>query len=316
MVVLVAPTCLDRGSQVRKPRGVILTVGVAWISKTGRSDRLWIASDSRLSGDTTIWDECPKILALPRRDAALAFSGSTSQAYPLMLQMSNSVLGHRPAMDGSLELNLLLEHLQRVANSLLENLQVDSGIRGSVATEYFKSFDDMVMAAGFSRQNGLVIRTLRYEPTVAQWKFAKVRSQTRIGPNKPFHIFGDKTARHRYHSLFEERLKKAKKLKTEKPLELEPLEVLWDFVKLPESTDEPLPAGHRPRSIGGEVQVMQITAGAQTTPLAVRRSIGGTTQTSLLGRKLLSGENVQTPLVEETGGVQRLTVSATDQWTP
>ena len=51
-----------------------MTIGVAWIRKTGRSDQLWLARDSRLNGDGNNWDECPEMQVLPRQDATAAFA--------------------------------------------------------------------------------------------------------------------------------------------------------------------------------------------------------------------------------------------------
>lgn len=291
-----------------------MTVGIAWIRKTGRADQLWVASDSRLSGDGNVWDECPKLLTMPRRDAVAAFSGSTAQAYPLMLQMGNAILGHSPALDGALELNNLFDHLEGVANSMLERLQPDPAVRGTRPGREFASFDDMVLIGGFSRQNGLVLRTLRYERSLDRWKFARVRSGTRVGPNKPFHVFGDRIASRQFHVVFESLLRRKRKLRTEKPFDFEPLEALWDFVKLPQSAGAPLAVGSRPPSVGGAVQAVRILAGARATPCVVRWGEAGASNLYLLGRRLLANENLQLPLIEETGGSPRLVMRAPGQW--
>jgi len=291
-----------------------VTIGIAWIRKAGRSDQLWVASDSRLSGDGNTWDQCPKLLMLPRSDLLAAFSGSTAQAYPLMLQIANSIFGHRPALDGSLELNYLLDHLEKVANSMLADLQQDPALKGRLSKKDFTSFDDMVLIGGFSRQSGLVLRTLRYEPSLRGWKFARVRSQRRIGPRKPFHIFGDRVARGRFYHLFESHLRRKRKLGTDKPLDFEPLEVLWDFVALPSSSAEPLPKQKRPTTVGGSVQAARVMAGAPATPCVIRWDDGDDKHLYLLGRRLLQYENVDLPLIEDTSESPRLLVTPPGQW--
>ena len=49
-----------------------------------------MATDSRLRFGCE-WDCCPKLLMMPRSDIAVAFSGDTQYAYPLILQMSNAI---------------------------------------------------------------------------------------------------------------------------------------------------------------------------------------------------------------------------------
>lgn len=61
-----------------------MTISVAWIRKGAESEELWMGSDSRLSGDGNIWDDCPKLLTLPRRDTIAGFTGTTAQAYPML----------------------------------------------------------------------------------------------------------------------------------------------------------------------------------------------------------------------------------------
>lgn len=84
-------------------KGIKVTIGIAWIRQGTDSEELWLASDSRISGDGHIWDDCPKLFSLPRRDTAIGFSGSTGQAYPLLLQLANAIGSYRAASDGTLE---------------------------------------------------------------------------------------------------------------------------------------------------------------------------------------------------------------------
>jgi ATP-dependent protease HslVU (ClpYQ) peptidase subunit len=69
---------------------------MAWLRSVGGVRELVIASDSRLSGGQ-FWDANPKIMLLPRSDAVLSFAGTTSDAYPLMLQAYNSIRMYPPA---------------------------------------------------------------------------------------------------------------------------------------------------------------------------------------------------------------------------
>ena len=62
-----------------------MTISIAWVRNVGATKELVVASDSRLSFGCR-WDCCPKVLALPRGDAAMCFAGNTMYAYPVMLQ--------------------------------------------------------------------------------------------------------------------------------------------------------------------------------------------------------------------------------------
>src|SRR5256885_594343 len=59
-----------------------MTIGTAWIRRTAAGEELWLATDSRLSGDGYLWDSCPKLVVLPRPSTAAAFAGATSRAPP------------------------------------------------------------------------------------------------------------------------------------------------------------------------------------------------------------------------------------------
>jgi hypothetical protein len=278
-----------------------------------RGQELWFASDSRLSGDGNIWDDCPKLFISPRRDMAAAFAGDTAQAYPLLLQMGNAIRAYQAAADGTLEFTHLVDHLERVSNHMLGGIRGDRLLRGAASPIPFARRSDAIVLGGYSRQlNGLVLRALQFDKASQSWKFVKARARNEIGPNKVFRIFGDRRAAPRFAYLLRERLRAAGKLKTAKPFALEPLEVLWDFVSMPETAVRPLPSDRRPTSVGGSVQVLQVRPGGEATPIAVRWPSKGGEVVCVLGRATLPGERLDLPLVERRRG--ELVVSARGQW--
>src|SRR3984885_2105877 len=98
-----------------------MTIGIAWVGqRRDRRDHLYIATDSRTRGAYT-FDSCPKILTLPRSDCALGFAGSTSETYPLMLQMAYAIAAHEPASDRSLDIVQVKEHLLRIFTDLIRD---------------------------------------------------------------------------------------------------------------------------------------------------------------------------------------------------
>src|SRR4051794_22519859 len=73
-----------------------LTIAAGWVRYFGQSQELVLASDSRLRW-AGAWDSCPKLFALPRSDAAIAFAGDTMWAYPIIAQTANHIAAYRPS---------------------------------------------------------------------------------------------------------------------------------------------------------------------------------------------------------------------------
>jgi hypothetical protein len=277
-----------------------MTIGAAWIAGSRESQQLWFATDSRLSGDGNIWDDCPKIMPLPRRDAVMAFSGDTGQAYPLLLQCSNAIGSYSAASDGTLEFFQVAAHLQRVINSMMDHVYPDPYVSGPAATDRpFSSYDDAVVLGGYSRKyGGLVIRALRYQALENQWIFERVRSRIGAGPQRIIAVFGDSRARNRFIYLLVKHLKDNGTHGQDIPFKLEPLEVLASFLRLPVGrTDHRWPMGRRPGTIGGAPQVIQLYPGAQATPIAVSWDNAGVPGVFIMGRRAFSYERLDVPLI-------------------
>jgi hypothetical protein len=290
-----------------------VTIGIAWIRTSERGEELWFASDSRLSGTEHVWDDCPKLFLSPRRDLAAAFSGDTAQAYPLALQIYNAIAAYLAAADGTLELTYLVEHLEEVANHMLRNIRPDPLVRGAASPGPFERRSDAIVLGGYSRhRNGLILRALQFHKQDQRWKFVKARARTEVGPNKVFRIFGDRTAASRFSYLLEQRLKSVGKLKKVAPFALEPLEAIWDYLAMPESSERPLPVGRRPHTTGGPVQAIQIRPGGSATPMAVRWPADGSSNVYLLGRRALPHERLDVPLLERIDG--EVAIRARGQW--
>jgi hypothetical protein len=292
-----------------------MTIGAAWISGSSESQQLWLATDSRLSGDEYIWDDCPKIMPLPRRDAVAAFSGYTGQAYPLMLQCSNAISGYRAASDGTLDFSRAVAHLQRVMNSMMDHIYPDPLVSGASASKRpFSSDSDTLVIGGYSRQRrGLVIRALRYDAGENQWRFEHIRSRIGAGRQRVIKVFGDSRARNRFVYLLVKHLKELGVHGEDVPFNLEPLEVMAAFLRLPECiTGHQWPMDRRPSTIGGAPQVVQLYPGGRATPLAVHWDTGGVPGVFIMGRRAFSYERLDVPLV--TFSENSLRIHARDNW--
>jgi hypothetical protein len=291
-----------------------MTIGAAWIYGGSDSQQLWFASDSRLSGDGNIWDDCPKLMSLPRRDAIAAFSGETAQAYPLLLQLSNAVATYRAAADGTLAFFHLLTHLEHIVNSMMDHVYTDPAVSGTPAiTRPFSSYGDALVLGGYARErNALVIRALRYSGSAQQWKFSRVRSRMGASQQRTLAIFGDSKARPRFKYFLRQHMENKGTYDRDIPFKLEPLEVIASMLKMPESRLERIPLGSRPATIGGVPQVMQLYPGGQATPIAVHWQGNAGPGVYVLGREAFGYERLNVPLITFTeDGPQ---IHARDNW--
>jgi hypothetical protein len=292
-----------------------MTVGVSWLRRGPEWNELWVATDSRLSGDGYEWDECPKIVPLPRNDALAAFSGTTEQAYPLLLQIRNAISAYNAARRGELEFFALVRHLERVINATLAEVSVDRFLHGSTHDVPFSKPGDVLLLAGYSRQAGdFAMRAL--QPRAGKgtpWVFAKVRERREtFGPNKPFRVFGDRYSVSAFVYHLSEFLKRCGKYGSSRPFDLEPLEVLWEFLKLPEASVNPPDPTQRTRTVGGAPQVARVLPGASVSPLAVRWEAYGRIDEFLFGRRCLPYERLDVGLIERVGTT--MTLRAAGQW--
>ncbi len=129
-------------------------------------------------------------------------------------------------------------------------------------------------------------------------------------------VYGDRVAASRFDYLLQELLKDCGKWGNSKSLELEPLETLWRFLEMPTSLERPLPLNRRPESIGGSPQVLRIRSGAVATPFVVRWGSAGNESDVLLGRGVLTGENLDLPLIARSEDARTLRQYPRGQWAP
>jgi hypothetical protein len=99
-----------------------LTIAMACVRQLPHYQELVFVSDSRVSDDR-VFDSCPKILTLPRSDCAIAFSGYTGDAFPMMLQLSLAIDAYNRAKRGELSLISLREHALQVFNGMTETIR-------------------------------------------------------------------------------------------------------------------------------------------------------------------------------------------------
>ena len=169
-----------------------MTIGIAWIRQGPDSKELWIASDSRLSGNGYIWDSCSKLSTMPRRDVVMGFAGGTQEALPLMNHLTNAVASYRALNEGILEFFHFVGHLELVINDMMGSLIVDPAVRSELPfRSAFSSGSDTIVLAGYSRRSDdFIIRFLQYQPDINRWVFGKP-APFGIEDQRDIHLFGD-----------------------------------------------------------------------------------------------------------------------------
>jgi hypothetical protein len=100
-----------------------MTIAIAWIRKIRDCEELLFVSDSRLSGDGTNFDACPKVMILPRGDCAIAFAGYTGHAYPMMQQLAFAIESHGPLQRGSMDISALKSHALKIFDSMIQLIE-------------------------------------------------------------------------------------------------------------------------------------------------------------------------------------------------
>ena len=242
-----------------------MTISIAWVAtrSDGRED-LYFASDSRTRG-VRVLDVSPKILMLPRTDAAISYAGDTIAAYPMMLQISNAIAAHQPALERNLDIGELKKHLLRVLTDMLASVQD--------FVEGFDTTDGQFLFGGYSwRSKRFRLWTFYYEKAS---KAFRAREVTTFNPRLKVAAFIGSFAKTYRQSL-------AKALYTARdgpPVFLQPLKILADSLRAAGPHDD----------IGGAPQVVRIGPHMNSRALCV--AWGEDKRSFLFGRPLFDYEH-------------------------
>jgi len=104
-----------------------MTVSIAWERDVHGVSELVFVSDSRLGGGVR-WDQCPKIMTLPRSDVAICFAGSSHYTYPIMNQFSMAINSYNRSRERAMDITHLKGHSLQLFNGMLQAIKVDRTI--------------------------------------------------------------------------------------------------------------------------------------------------------------------------------------------
>jgi hypothetical protein len=219
-------------------------------------------------------------MALPRNDSAIAFAGSTDDAYPLMIQMINSVRMFPPSLDRSMDIEDVRGHTVRIFNGMrdqIKNLPVG-------LTEPWPT-DAVLILGGLSvRRNQFKIWTLHFDHAINAFTYKPAARWRGDGGSKYVTFAGNRTdeAKERLVNLLRDKNKLGSG-----GLDMEPFEVLRDMIR--ERADD---------HIGGPPQVMKVYRHMNVVPFGVKWMVGNSTQFCLHGRPLLDYEAPRYPILD------------------
>jgi hypothetical protein len=273
-----------------------MTIAISWVRKRRGYEEMFFASDSRLSGGQS-FDACPKMLALPRQDSAIAFAGVSGDAFSMMLQLSLAIDAFPPAKNRTLGLPALKTHALNIFNEMSKRITTE--VRGADArfTDPGASF----LLGGYDwRDKNFVLWSLRFDRTAHQyiahhgsilcWDTKERKLRFRSQPGKK-HIAigmiafaGDQAGAAR-KMLFSRLTKRFESGERVTDFNMEPLAVVRDLLKNP-SERKPINS----QTIGGPPQLIRVSQSAQAVSLAVFWKVKNKRRLHLQGRPCLSYE--------------------------
>jgi hypothetical protein len=271
----------------------IMTITAAWVRTLRNCEELVFAADSRLSGGR-VFDYCPKLLTLSRNDCAIAFAGTSGDAYALMLQLAMAIEAHGPLKRGTVDLPKLKAHAIKIFNSMADSLRSPIREMLEVDVEFLlggyswvkKEFElwtihfDSKTRTFYARD----AMTVMYVPEIGKVFLGR---EGRGGAIEVARVaFGgdqSEVAHANLIKLLEDRF--ASRRKGDRQfLDYEPFEVIRDMLRAP----------GRSQSIGGAPQIMKVYQYMQVGPLAVYWPNRAAGTAYLRGRPKLGYENLDT----------------------
>lgn len=103
-----------------------MTLCIAWIRQKGKTEELVFATDSCLTGGEK-WNTGIKLFELPRKDCLLCFAGSTSRAYPLILNLIASIKFDQRLSSQQTDIKEVLDYLTELFSDLCANIKEGVG---------------------------------------------------------------------------------------------------------------------------------------------------------------------------------------------
>lgn len=280
-----------------------MTISMAWLRKSGGTQELIFASDSRLSGGGHV-DQCQKVFGLPREDCCIAFAGSTSIAYPFILQLQNVIEHHTKSLDRQVD----IKDVKTRAVSLLNFfIRVHEGTIADVfASELLET--SFIFGGWSWRAARFYVWKIVYKPALKRYIAIRAgNTKTASADQGVIALVGD------YLPQFHKALKRdlagaaaiAAKTYAALNLDFQPLRVLAKMLADPKFTDRRSDLSGK---IGGAPQVTAIYPFLRTKDFAVEWDIEDKFVYSIKGRVIADFELFENPAIDPFTGEFRTPV--------
>lgn len=272
-----------------------MTIQACWVRRIRDAEELVFASDSRLSGDGTNFDSCPKILTLPRSDCAISFAGYTGHAFPMMLQLDLAIGAYEPARRGGLDIATLRKHALKVFDRMAQEIRSSPKLSkqrtvNPEANFLFGGYSWVekrfrIWSIAYEASEGRFVarpaQSVRFHPDAKKFVFSSVKSPRSKGVFAKIAFAGDRSteARERLGKLLNRKYPTSQEFQG---LNWEPFEVIRDMLRDPNHSE----------TIGGAPQVVKVYQYFQTTPLAVYWPNKASGKVVLQGRPCLDYERI------------------------
>ena len=221
------------------------------------------------------WDQCPKMMTLPRSDCAICFAGDTEYAYPLMIQLYYAIDSYSRSRQRAMDLHDLRGHVLNVFNHLQKSVFMTADRADLKRTEFL-----FVGYSWIRKQFSL----WRFHYVTSEDRFQYVPSK-RLGPFGEIIYAGDwaRAARLRLGELLRSRYGKRFERYTGSGFDLEPFEVLRDILRAQASDS----AG----TVGGPPQIVKVYQHLNCRPVGVYWPTKASGQATVMGRHILGYES-------------------------
>ncbi len=279
-----------------------MTLSMAWIRSVGEYEELVFCSDSRLRFGCA-WDACQKVFPLPRGDCAITFAGDTHFSYPFIHAAINAVSLHRGSNNRQVDITEAKTFLLKAINSMLENIHDFPHGKALFEEPILR-----LIFGGYSwRLKRFILWKFYFNPGEREFRHAEIKAWRGFGKNRKIVILGDPeaslSAQRKATRRGETKPRKAEDveriaknnlvkllesrgIKEGSGLDMEPFEVLRDFIR-----------GRLSPYVGGSPQIVKVYQHLNTQPFGVRWPVGDSGRVSILGRVLDTGEKAHVPII-------------------
>lgn len=258
-------------------RELLMTLCVAWVRVRKRTEELYMIADSRFTCGDKI-DGCPKLFPLERGDCAIACAGVTEYSLPIAVHLQRSIELNIKSRTRAMDFFDQIHSVVGIVNKCLQS------VREAYPDENDPGPGFQMMMAGFSvKENRFVVRIIEYDKKEDKMFVHKASHLMGL----PFGIIGDHGEG---DANYVKRYRNAlyRRLVGKQNVDMEPLEVLMDFIKDPSFN-----------SIGGNPQMLKITKFLRVLPYGFYHGErDGHAVISYYGRNLLSYETFPFPIYD------------------